>query len=119
MLMRSALARERRCPAGFIKPCQPTLSGTVPSGPLWLHETKHAGDRILARKEGDRVRLWSRTGRYWSRHFVAVAEALQAVEADELVIDGEGCAHCPDGLPDFHGLRSEDGNANACQIALG
>ena len=50
MLMRSPLARERRRPAGFILPCQPTLSDTVPSGPLWLHEIKHDGYRILARK---------------------------------------------------------------------
>ena len=51
MLMRSPLARERRRPAGFILPCQPTLSDTVPSGPLWLHEIKHDGYRIMARKE--------------------------------------------------------------------
>jgi uncharacterized protein (DUF4415 family) len=34
MLMRTPLARERRRPAGFIKPCQPTLSDKAPSGPL-------------------------------------------------------------------------------------
>ena len=116
--MRSPLARERRRPAGFILPCQPTLSETVPSGPLWLHEIKHDGYRIIACKSGDTVRLWSRNGRDWSRHFIAVAEALQAVDADELVIDGEACAHCPDGLPDFHCLRSEDGSASACLFAF-
>jgi hypothetical protein len=36
--MRTPLARERRRPAGFIKPCQPTLSEKPPSGPQWLHE---------------------------------------------------------------------------------
>ncbi len=30
-------------PAGFIRPCQPPLSDTVPSGLLWLHEIKHDG----------------------------------------------------------------------------
>jgi ATP-dependent DNA ligase len=59
----SPLARERRRPAGFILPCQPTLSDTVPSGPLWLHEIKHDGYRILARKDGNWVRLSSRNGR--------------------------------------------------------
>jgi hypothetical protein len=52
MLMRSPLARERRRPAGFILPCQPTLSDTVPSGPLWLHEIKHNGYRIMAGRKG-------------------------------------------------------------------
>ena len=50
------LARERRRPAGFIKPCQPTLSDKPPSGPQWLHEIKHDGYRIIARKSGDTVR---------------------------------------------------------------
>ena len=118
MLMRSPLARERRLPAGFIKPCQPTLSEKAPTGPLWVHEIKHDGYRIIASKSGEQVRLWSRNGRDWSRHFSAIAEALQAVEADELVIDGEACAHCPDGLPDFHGLRSDSGSASACLFAF-
>src|SRR5688500_15131162 len=112
MLMRSPLARERRLPAGFIKPCQPTLSEHAPTGPLWVHEIKHDDYHIIASKRGEQVRLWSRNGRDWSRHFSAIAEALQAVEADELVIDGEACAHCPDGLPDFHGLRSDSGSAS-------
>ena len=51
--MRSPLARERRRPAGFIKPCQPTLSDKAPSGPQWLHEIKHDGYRIIACKSGD------------------------------------------------------------------
>ena len=62
MLMRSPLARERRRPAGFIKPCQPTLSEKAPSGPQWMHEIKHDGYRIIACKSGDQVRLWSRMG---------------------------------------------------------
>jgi bifunctional non-homologous end joining protein LigD len=63
MLMRSPIARERRRPAGFIKPCQPTLTDKPPSGPQWIHEIKHDGYRITAHKKGDRVRLWSRNGR--------------------------------------------------------
>jgi bifunctional non-homologous end joining protein LigD len=117
MLMRSPLARERKRPAGFIVPCAPTLSDKAPSGPQWIHEIKHDGYRIIAFKSGDKVRLWSRNGRDWSREFAAIAECLGAVEADELVIDGEACAHCPEGLPDFHGLRS-DGGASACLFAF-
>jgi bifunctional non-homologous end joining protein LigD len=85
---------------------------------LWLHEIKHDGYRILARKDGDRVRLWSRNGRDWSRQFTAIAEAVAALPARELVIDGEACAHCPEGLPDFHSLRGEEGGANACLFAF-
>jgi hypothetical protein len=47
-------------PAGFIAPCLPTKAETLPSGALWLHEIKHDGFRVIARKDGARVRLYSR-----------------------------------------------------------
>jgi ATP-dependent DNA ligase len=34
----------------------------IPSGEMWLHEIKHDGFRVIARKDGDRVRLYSRPG---------------------------------------------------------
>jgi len=115
MLMRSPLARERRRPAGFIVPCQPTLSVKAPSGPAWLHEIKHDGYRIIACKSGDQVRLWSRNGRDWSREFLAVTEAVTALKVEDIALDGEAMAHCKYGLPDFHGLRSSAaGLAHVC-----
>jgi ATP-dependent DNA ligase len=47
---------------GFIEPCLPTKADRLPSGGLWLHEIKHDGFRIIARKDGPRVRLYSRPG---------------------------------------------------------
>jgi hypothetical protein len=52
----------RALPAGFIAPCLPSLARQPPSGELWLHEIKHDGFRVIARKEGKRVRLYSRPG---------------------------------------------------------
>jgi ATP-dependent DNA ligase len=49
-------------PAGFIAPCLPTKAPQSPSGDAWLHEIKHDGFRVIARKDGDRVRLYSRPG---------------------------------------------------------
>jgi hypothetical protein len=43
----------RSLPTGFIAPCLPTKADTLPSGGQWLHETKHDGFRVIARKEGD------------------------------------------------------------------
>ena len=63
------------------------------------------------------MRLWSRNGRDWSKEFLAVTEALRALRVEEIVLDGEAMAHCPDGLPDFHGLRSEEGGAAVCLFA--
>ena len=53
---------QRTFPARFIAPCLPTKTDKLPSGDLWLHEIKHDGFRVIARKDGDRVRLYSRPG---------------------------------------------------------
>jgi bifunctional non-homologous end joining protein LigD len=41
---------QRTLPAGFIAPCFPTKTTQLPSGGQWLHEIKHDGFRIIARK---------------------------------------------------------------------
>jgi ATP-dependent DNA ligase len=44
--------RERTRPGlGIIEPCLPSPAKTPPSGPNWIHEIKHDGFRILARRE--------------------------------------------------------------------
>ena len=54
---------QRTLPAGFIAPCLPSKTDKLPSGSQWLHEIKHDGFRIIARKTGTRVRLYSRPGK--------------------------------------------------------
>jgi ATP dependent DNA ligase domain len=56
------LSHPRALPAGFIAPCLPTSAPLPPSGESWLHEIKHDGFRVIARKAGERVRLYSRSG---------------------------------------------------------
>jgi ATP-dependent DNA ligase len=51
----------------------------VPAGDGWIHELKHDGFRVLAFKNRDTVRLWSRNGRDWSVEFVAITEAMRAL----------------------------------------
>src|SRR5262245_50670753 len=46
----------RTLPAGFIAPCLPTKTDKLPSGSDWLHEIKHDGFRVIARKTGARCR---------------------------------------------------------------
>jgi ATP-dependent DNA ligase len=66
----------------------------VTDGDGWLHEQKHDGFRILAFKDGDRVRLWSRNGRDWSSEFVAITSAMRALPFNRVMLDGEAVAHC-------------------------
>src|SRR4051812_11243551 len=117
MLMRSPLARDRRRPPGFILPAKPVVSNRVPVGENWIHELKHDGYRLQARKERDQVQLWSRNGRDWTAEFVAIVAALQAIPGD-FVLDGEAVAHCEAGLPDFHRLMARDGQASAWPLRL-
>ena len=60
----SAAARRRdlTLQAGFIPPCLPMNAPAAPSGDLWLHEIKLDGFRIIARNDGTRVTLYSRSG---------------------------------------------------------
>jgi hypothetical protein len=61
MLWRASPPRFRRDPpTDFIVPCNPKLVSRPPAEPGWLHEVKHDDFRILVRKQGERVQVWSR-----------------------------------------------------------
>src|SRR5262249_57302941 len=45
-----------------IEPCLPRPAKEPPSGPDWIHEIKHDGFRIMARRDAERVRLFTRHG---------------------------------------------------------
>ena len=49
---RRSLLRPRvmRTP-GFIQPCQPVPADQPPAGPDWIHEIKHDGYRLMARRD--------------------------------------------------------------------
>ena len=96
---------------------QPSLVVRVPEGPDWQHEIKHDGYRLIARKEGPSVRLWSRTGRDWRSVFTGIALAVAALPATSLMIDGEAVVLREDGTSDFHALASSRARA-ACLIAF-
>src|SRR5688572_26661291 len=107
MLMRTPhrwVRPKRKLPPGFIVPSQPTSPTRCPRATAGFHELKHDGFRILALKDGDKVRLWSRNGRDWSAEFVAITEAMRALPFKRIMLDGEAVAHCLKGLPDFHRL---------------
>ena len=44
------LMRPRTMPVGFIQPCLPIKAPRPPAGAVWLHEIKHDGFRVIARK---------------------------------------------------------------------
>ena len=96
---------QRTFPAGFIAPCLPTKTDKLPSGDVWLHEIKHDGFRVIARKDGDRVRLYSRPGNDMTRRFPLIAEALASLRSRSCIIDGEAVACDENGLASFERIR--------------
>jgi len=112
------LLRSRPDPLGFIEPCAPVLYEVAPAGPDWLHEIKHDGWRMIARKDGNSVRLWSRNGRDWTADFPGIVTAIAHLPNDRLVLDAEAVGHTPDGVPDFHALQSPEGRTGAVLYAF-
>ena len=86
------LPRPRNLPAGFIPPCLPMKAPKPPSGALWLHEIKHDGFRVITRKEGARVRLYSRPGNDLTDRFSLIVEAVAGLRSRSCIIDGEAVA---------------------------
>jgi bifunctional non-homologous end joining protein LigD len=76
----------------------------VPTGPLWAYEIKHDGFRFICRREGDRVRVFSRRGNDYTDRVPVIAEALVALRVRSVTIDGEGVVCRADGVTDFDRL---------------
>ena len=77
----------------------------VPPGANWLHEVKYDGYRIIARKAGDEITLFSRSGLDWTVRFPAIAQAMRTFPAEIALIDGEIAFVLPSGLTDFKSLQ--------------
>jgi bifunctional non-homologous end joining protein LigD len=99
------LANSRVLPAGFIAPCLPTNAPQPPYGSMWLHEIKHDGFRVIARKEGKRIKLYSRPGNDLTYRFPLIVEALAKLRALSCIIDGEAVACARDGVSSFDLIR--------------
>ena len=90
----------RTLPAGFIAPCLPTKAPSPPSGALWLHEIKHDGFRVIARKDDERVKLYSRPGNDLTNRFPLIVEAMARLPS--CTLDGEAVACDDNGVASFN-----------------
>jgi len=73
----------------FIEPCLPSPAKRPPDGAGWLHEIKHDGFRIMARRDRAGVRLFTRNGYDFAGRFPLATEAIAALPARSFLIDGE------------------------------
>jgi ATP-dependent DNA ligase len=89
MLWRVKAKPARLLPAKFIQPCLGVDSDKVPAGDGWIHEIKHDGYRMQVRKDGDRVRLFTRRGFDWTERYPRIVAAALKVKAASFTMDGE------------------------------
>ena len=107
MLWRASKARPGRVlPAKFIQPCVGIDGDKVPTGPGWLHEIKHDGYRTQVRKDGDRVRLFTRRGFDWTERYPRIVAAALKLQAVSFTMDGETVCIGRNGVSDFQKLHS-------------
>jgi ATP dependent DNA ligase domain len=100
------MLRPNPLPPGFIAPCLPIAAERCKNGPAWVHEIKHDGYRLIARRTDDRVRLYTRRGFNWADRYPRIVEAQRSLPVRSIVIDGEAVVCGKDGKSDFDTLHS-------------
>jgi ATP-dependent DNA ligase len=100
------LPRPRSRPlSNFIEPCLPRRAEKPPAGRDWIHEIKHDGFRIMARRDAASVRLLTRNGQDFAGRFPLAAAAVAALPARSCLIDGEAIVTDRNGLAVFDLIR--------------
>lgn len=93
--------------------CIPKAAQVVPAGADWLHEVKYDGYRGRIERDGDRVRLLSKSGLDWSWRNPLIVAAARKLTTKNFTIDGEIVVLDQNGVPDFDALHGNQNNAAA------
>ena len=105
-------------PLARFEPCLPRPAKTPPAGPGWIHEIKHDGYRIIARRDAGGVRLITRNGHDFTARFPLAAAAVAALPARSFLIDGEAIACDDNGLAVFEMIRHHNHEVELCAFDL-
>jgi bifunctional non-homologous end joining protein LigD len=113
-----SLREHTRPGLGIIEPCLPSPAKAPPSGPGWIHEIKHDGFRILARKDAAGVGLITRAGNDFASRFPFIAMAVGKFPVRSCLIDGEAIVCDENGLAVFELIRRHGALASAVLCAF-
>jgi bifunctional non-homologous end joining protein LigD len=80
---------KRRDPPEWIEPMLATLADEPFSDENWIFERKLDGERCLAFRHGDRVRLLSRNRKSLNDTYPELVESIAQQSTDRFVVDGE------------------------------
>jgi ATP-dependent DNA ligase len=114
--LRRRVSADRTLPR--FEPCLPRRAKVPPVGPGWIHEIKHDGFRIIARRNAGGERLITRNGHDFTARFPLAAAAVAALPARSFLIDGEAIACDDNGLAVFEMIRHHHHEVELCAFDL-
>jgi bifunctional non-homologous end joining protein LigD len=112
-----AQAVEAKLPLSFF-PQLATLVDEPPAGGGWIYEVKFDGYRVLARIDGDDIRLFTRNGNNWTSRMPALRDEIAKLGIDEAWIDGEIAVLDDKGHPSFQLLQGAFDSAKTRDIVF-
>jgi bifunctional non-homologous end joining protein LigD len=92
---------------GFVSPCLASLHRAVPDRDGWLYEVKFDGYRIQAHLVNGVPTLYTRQGHDWTHRFKPLAQALAALPANGIILDGEVVVPDAKGITRFESLQED------------
>ena len=104
-------------PSRFVCPVRRKSRRAAPAA---IHEIKHDGFRILARKDGNQVKLITRNGYDFADRYPLIVDGIASLPVETCVIDGEAIVVDQNGLSVFDLLRyrQHDHAATLCAFDL-
>jgi bifunctional non-homologous end joining protein LigD len=118
-------AQPRGVPEGAVKAKLPlafapqlaTLVDVPPRGEGWIYEVKFDGYRVLARIDGEDVRLFTRNGNDWTARMRPLRDELRGLGLASAWLDGEIVVMDAKGNPSFQLLQNAFDAAKTADIA--
>ncbi|HMJ50695.1 MAG TPA: non-homologous end-joining DNA ligase [Polyangiaceae bacterium] len=83
-----------------------TLVDAVPVGDEWVHEIKLDGYRLIAELRSGGVKLKTRGDQDWTARFPRLVEALEGIDVETAIFDGEVVVLDEHGVSDFQLLQN-------------
>jgi bifunctional non-homologous end joining protein LigD len=90
----------------FLKPQLAQETESPPEGEAWIHELKLDGYRMQARKDGEKVQLFTRSGLDWTARMRPIADEVDRLPVDAVTLDGEVVVLATDGTTNFADLQA-------------
>jgi bifunctional non-homologous end joining protein LigD len=79
-----------------------------------VHEIKHDGYRMMARRDAAGIRLLTRNGYDWAQKYPLIVEAVNHLRVRSCLIDGDAVCGNEDGLAVFAKMRAGGERTGVC-----